>query len=122
MSVEHAGVVVAVAIVGRPVARMLQDGWTAEITRVASDGTKNACSMLYGACRTAAKALGYRRLFTYTLETEPGTSLHAAAFHKDKAIDAMPTWDRPSRRRAQTDEFGEKRPTCAKVRWIAVLR
>jgi hypothetical protein len=74
VAVSRAGRVVGVAIVGRPVARALQDGWTAEVTRVATDGTKNACSMLYGACWRAARALGYRRLGTYTLSGEGGAS------------------------------------------------
>jgi len=72
--------VVGVAIVGRPVARLLDDGWTLEVNRVATDGTKNASSMLYGACRRAAWALGYRRLITYTLPEEGGASLRAAGW------------------------------------------
>lgn len=67
-----------VAIVGRPVARMSDDGWTAEVTRLCSDGTRNVCSMLYRACWRAAKAMGYRRLITYTLESEGGASLRGA--------------------------------------------
>ena len=70
--------VCGVAIVGRPVARQLQDGWTAEVTRVATDGMSNACSKLYSACRRAALALGYRKLVTYTLQVEPGVSLRGA--------------------------------------------
>lgn len=62
----------AVAIVGRPVARMLDDGWTAEVVRLASDGARNACSMLYAASWRATRALGYRRLVTYTLPSEGG--------------------------------------------------
>lgn len=69
-----------VAIIGRPVARMLQDSWTAEVNRVATDGTRNACSMLYAAAWRAVKALGYRRLVTYTLPTESGASLRAAGW------------------------------------------
>ena len=61
-----------VAIVGRPVARMLQDGWTAEVIRLCTDGSRNACSLLYGASWRAARALGYRRLITYTLPEEGG--------------------------------------------------
>ncbi|GLI00644.1 XF1762 family protein [Phytohabitans aurantiacus] len=57
---------VGVAIVGRPVARHLDDGLTLEVTRVATDGHRNACSLLYAAAWHAAKALGYRRLITYT--------------------------------------------------------
>jgi hypothetical protein len=59
------GVLRAVAIAGRPVARLFDDGRTLEVTRVTSDGTPNACSMLYGACRRAAFALGWTRLLTY---------------------------------------------------------
>lgn len=69
-----------VAIVGRPVARHLDDGRTAEITRTATDGTRNACSMLLGACRRAARAMGYRMVITYSLPEEGGASLRAAGF------------------------------------------
>ena len=69
-----------VAIAGRPVARALQDGRTLEINRVCTDGTPNACSMLYGAIRKAARALGYERIITYTLPEEGGASLRAAGF------------------------------------------
>lgn len=99
-----------VAIVGRPVARHLDDGWTAEVTRVATDGTKNACSFLYGACWRAARALGYIRLVTYTLRVEPGTSLRAAGFeavHETKSE----RWTRPARER-----FDEDAPQ-QKIRW-----
>jgi hypothetical protein len=75
---------VGVAIVGRPVAPRLDDGLTAEITRVCTDGTRNAASMLYGACRRAARAMGYDRIFTYTLPEEGGASLRAAGFKLDK--------------------------------------
>lgn len=72
--------IVGVAIVGRPNARHSQDGFTAEVTRLCTDGTKNACSMLYSACWRAAKELGYRKLITYILDTEPGTSLKASGW------------------------------------------
>ena len=75
---------VGVAIVGRPVAPKLDDGLTAEITRVCTDGTRNAASMLYGACRKASRAMGYDRIFTYTLPEEGGASLRAAGFKLDK--------------------------------------
>ena len=78
VGVEHDGEVVGVAITGRPVSRHLDDGWTLEVNRCCTDGTKNACSMLYGASWRAAKALGYKRLITYVLDTETGTSLKAA--------------------------------------------
>jgi hypothetical protein len=69
-----------VAIVGRPVARASDDGWTLEVNRIATDGTRNACSALYGASRRAAWALGYRRLITYTLPEEGGASLRGAGW------------------------------------------
>lgn len=109
---------VAVAIAGRPVARMLDDGQTIEVTRVASDGHRNACSFLYGALTRAAKALGYRRAFTYTLQSEPGSSLKASGWKVDAELAEAPTWDRRNRPRVQTDLFGnERRPTGPKIRW-----
>ena len=69
-----------VAIAGQPIARKLDDGLTIEIRRVCTDGTRNACSILYAACAKAARAMGYRRAITYTLVSEPGTSLKAAGF------------------------------------------
>lgn len=74
---DEMGVLHGVAIVGRPVARNFDDGDTLEVVRVATDGTRNANSMLYGACRRAAFALGYRRLITYTQAEEGGASLRA---------------------------------------------
>lgn len=71
---------IGVIIVGRPVARMLDNGWTVEVTRCCTTGYKNACSKLYAAAWRAARALGYKRLITYILETEKGTSLKAAGF------------------------------------------
>lgn len=72
--------VVGVCIVGRPVSRHLDDGFTLEVNRCCTDGTKNACSMLYGAAWRAAKALGYRKLITYTLPEEGGASLRASGW------------------------------------------
>jgi hypothetical protein len=72
--------VIGVVIVGRPVSRFRDDGETAEVTRLCTDGTKNACSFLYGAAARAALALGYRCIGTYILASEPGTSLTAAGW------------------------------------------
>lgn len=71
---------VGVAICGRPVGRYLDDGITCEINRLCTDGTYNACSVLYGACCRVAKAMGYHKIITYTLQSEPGTSLKASGF------------------------------------------
>lgn len=72
--------IVGVAIVGRPVSRHLDDGWTLEVNRLCTDGTRNACSMLYAAAWRAARAMGYRKLITYILDSESGTSLRAAGW------------------------------------------
>ena len=77
---ELNGVLVGVAIVGRPVSRYLDDGKTLEVTRLCSTGEKNVCSFLYGAAARAAKALGYEKIITYTLDTEPGVSLRASGW------------------------------------------
>ncbi len=110
---------VGVAVAGRPVARMLDDGETLEVTRLATDGTPNACSLLYGACSRAAKALGYRRIYTYTLQREHGASLRASGWTLDAELDARPSWDCASRPRVQTDLFGnDRRPSEPKYRWV----
>ena len=69
-----------VVIVGRPVSRHEDNGWTLEVNRCCTDGERNACSMLYGAAWRAAKALGYKRLITYTLPDEGGASLRASGW------------------------------------------
>lgn len=80
IAVSESEEVVGVAIVGRPVARRLDDGWTLEVNRCCTDGTRNACSMLYSSAWRAAKALGYSRLITYTLPEEGGASLRGAGW------------------------------------------
>ena len=95
------GVLRGVAIVGNPAAPALQDGVLAEIRRVCTDGTRNACSMLYGACRRAARAMGRDPIITYTLPSEGGASLRAAGFVLDKLDAGGPAADwhnRPGRK------------------------
>lgn len=101
-----------VIIAGRPVARHLDDGLTLEVTRCCTDGAKNAASMLYGAAWRAAKALGYRKLITYTMQSESGTSLHAAGW---KAVAESPgrSWNTPGRPRV------DKHPLQPRIRWEA---
>lgn len=72
--------IVGGAIVGRPVSRRLDDGLTLEVTRLCTDGTRNACSMLYAAAWRAGRAMGYKRMGTYILESENGASLRAAGW------------------------------------------
>jgi hypothetical protein len=104
---EH---LVGVIVVGRPVARILDDNQTAEVTRCCTDGTRNACSLLYGAAWRAARAMGYHRLITYTLETEPGTSLRAAGWELIGPAGGG-GWNRPGRPRK------DDHPTEPKLLW-----
>ena len=69
-----------VAVCGRPVSRYYDNGLTCEINRLCTDGTRNACSMLYGACCRVAKDMGYKKIITYTLMSENGASLRASNF------------------------------------------
>jgi hypothetical protein len=96
-----------VIICGRPVGRRLDDGWTLEVTRCCTDGVKNGASMLYAAAWRAARAMGYRRVVTYTLAAEPGTSLVAAGW---KAIGSTPgkSWSCKSRPRVDKHPLGQK--------------
>jgi hypothetical protein len=104
------GAIRGVGIAGRPVSRMLQDGYTAEVTRLCTDGASNACSMIYRALWRAARALGYRRLVTYTLPIEGGTSLRAAGF-KLIGDAGGGSWHRDGRPRV------DLHPTQQKIRW-----
>lgn len=99
--------VVAVVTVGRPVARGLDDGLTLEVTRCCTDGTPHAASKLYAAAMRASRALGYRRLVTYTLAEEAGTSLIAAGW---KALWQTKggSWSCESRPRVDLHPLGQK--------------
>lgn len=100
------------AIVGRPVSRVRDDGLTLEVTRLVTDGCGNACSALYAAAWRAAKAMGYRRIGTYILKDEPGTSLKAAGW---VCLHETPgrSWSVPSRPR------DDKHPLGARTLWEA---
>lgn len=104
------GGICGVAICGRPVSRHMDDGWTLEVTRVATDGTFNACSFLYGASWRAARELGYKRLITYTLKEEPGTTLKAAGWTLIGERGGG-SWSRANRPRV------DKAPTSQKLLW-----
>ena len=110
LAVSEGSIVRGVAIVGRPVARGLEDGWTLEVNRCATDGARNACSMLYRAAWRAASALGYRRLITYTLPEEGGASLRGAGF-ACVGLRGGGSWSRASRPRVDTA------PLQGKLRW-----
>lgn len=98
------------AIVGRPVSRVLDRGWTLEVLRCVTDGTQNACSALYAAAWRAARAMGYEKLITYTLKSESGTSLKAAGWREVYTTKGG-SWNTKSRPRV------DKAPTCQKRLW-----
>lgn len=112
---KDGGELCGVVIVGRPVARNNDDGFTCEVTRLCTDGTKNACSILYANAWKAARSMGYRKIITYILYDEPGTSLLAAGFKFDGVTDGG-SWSRPSRERTQ------KAPICKKKRYIKEVK
>lgn len=93
------GTVVGVAMLGRPVSYRLDDGWTLEVTRVATDGTANAGSALYGAARRLAVAMGYRLLITYTQDGETGASLRGAGWVPAGRRGPRDDWNTPARSR-----------------------
>jgi hypothetical protein len=102
--------IVGVIIVGRPVSRNLQDGYTAEVTRLATDGTRNVCSKLYSAAWRAARALGYNKLITYILDSEPGTSLRASGW-KEVGSAGGGSWSSKARPRV------DKHPLQTKIKF-----
>ena len=108
IAAEHEGKIVGVATVGRPVSRHLDKGWTLEVTRLCTDGTRNACSKLYSACWRVSKELGYKRLITYILDSETGTSLKASNW-KLVGQRGGRSWSVPSRPRV------DKHPTQKKL-------
>lgn len=108
IAVEHEEKIVGICIVGRPVGRGNQDGWTLEVTRLCTDGTKNACSILYSAAWRVTKNMGYRRLITYILETENGASLRASNW-RYVGRRGGGTWSRVTRPRI------DKHPTSVKT-------
>ena len=111
---EIDGRLVGVIQCGRPSARGLQDGKTLEAVRLCTDGTENACSFLYSRAARVAKELGYKRIYTYILESENGASLKASGWMFD-GMTRGGSWDTPSRRRE------DKAPTCPKQRWVKWL-
>lgn len=104
------GTLVGVAIIGRPVSRMLDNGLTLEVNRVATDGTKNASSALYGAARRATFALGFKKLITYTLPSESGSSLRGAGW-RCLGLAGGGKWSRNSRERS------DNHPRQEKLKW-----
>lgn len=125
---EEEGKLVGVCVVGRPVSRHLDDGSTLEVTRLCTDGTRNACSFLYGRAARVAKDMGYSKIITYILETENGSSLKASNWHCENDSAGGGNWSSPSRPRelelTQMSLLPNKEikyPTCKKQRWVKEL-
>jgi len=100
-----------VVMVTLPLNQNHMDGWTLEVARCCTDGAKNAPSMLYGAAWRVAKEMGYRRMLTYTLNSEPGTSLRAAGWRETGTTDGKRPWNK---RRGRSSGGGAG---IAKIRW-----
>ena len=107
IAASDGGKIVGVAVVGRPVARHLQDGFTVEVTRLCTDGTRNAPSMLYSACWRIAREMGYRKLITYILDSEPGTTLRASGWRL-VGTRGGGSWNTPSRPRVDNHPLQKK--------------
>ncbi len=105
------GILVGVAIAGRPVCRRLDDGKTLEILRVCTDGTANACSFLYSRCARIARLMGYEKVITYTLESEGGASLRAVGAKPTGPLESH-EWSNPHRPRQSQPVYHEP-----KYRW-----
>ena len=122
---EVGGKLVGVATVGQPLARLLCDGYTLEVTRLCTDGTKGVCSFLYSRCARIAKEMGYHKIITYILESEDGTSLKASGWHCEVEKCGGGSWNVPSRPRELVVKtlFGEiqKYPVNKKQRWAKEL-
>ena len=116
IGVEHNGRLVGGCAVGRPVARKLNYKEIVEVTRLVTDGTKNACSMLYSSAARAASALGYKKIQTYILNSEPGTSLRAYGWVLEDDDCGGGQWKHTDGKKRRTDQ-----PVCRKQRWARVL-
>lgn len=108
------GKLVGVAICGRPVSRKLDDGLTCEVNRLCTDGTRNTCSMLYGACCRVAKEMGYEKIITYILESENGASLKASNFVCEGLAGGL-KW-------TGSRDTGQEYPHEMKTRWSKSLK
>lgn len=113
-AIDADGIMVGIVQVGRPVARGYNGQAVCEATRLCTDGTRNACSFLYAAAARKARRMGYSKIITYILDTENGTSLRAAGWHKEADIRGH-AWGCKSRPRSTSA------PTCDKQRWAKDL-
>lgn len=106
---------VGVIQVGRPVSRMLDDGFTLEVVRLCTDGSPQICSFLYSKAARIAKEMGYKKIITYILQSEAGTSLKATGWKCETQKCGGGDWNRIGRPRMT------KAPQCLKQRWCKIL-
>lgn len=117
-------ILIGVAIVGRPTGRYLDDGKTLEVTRLCTDGTRNACSFLYSACARRAKKDGYEKIITFILESETGASLKASGWECEAKRCGKPFWnaERYADKEIQMTLWQKKKPPHEyKQRWVKKL-
>lgn len=115
--IDDAGELRGAVIVGRPVARGVEQYRVAEVARLVTDGAPNACSLLYGAAARAAQAMGFDRIQTYILQDEAGVSLKAAGWSFEAATDGGDWNDSPRRGTRRIDQ-----PMQQKQRWSRIFR
>ena len=121
------GEIVGVAQVGRPISRNLCDGYTLEVLRLCTNGGKDVCSFLYSRCARIAKEMGYRKIITYILESEPGTSLKASGWTLEDGNCGGATWENCTRTKQRPVQLSmieqkQKYPVgVAKQRWAKKL-
>lgn len=104
-----------VAVTGRPVSRCLDDGLTAEVTRLCTDGIRNACSFLYAACARIARSMGYEKIITYILASENGASLRASGWNCE-GLCGGGEWSAPGRPRKPSQNTDKKKRYCKELR------
>lgn len=112
---EHQGKLVGVATVGRPVARNTDQKYVAEVTRLCTDGTSNACSFLYATCARIAKEMGFKKIQTFILDSEPGCTLEASGWTFE-SISAGGDWTSKSKPNRRQDQ-----PQCPKRKYSKEL-
>jgi hypothetical protein len=113
---DNDGTLHGAAIIGRPVARLAGSPRDVlEVVRLVSDGTQNACSILYAAAARAGLAMGYLRIQTYILDDEPGTTLTAAGWTCEGEAGGG-QWKHTDGKPRRTDQ-----PTGMKSRWAKEL-
>ena len=127
IAAKQDGKIVGVAQVGRPISRNLCDGYTLEVLRLCTNGEKDVCSFLYSKCARIAKEMGYRKIITYILETEPGTSLKASGWTCEDSNCGGATWENCTRTKERPVQLSmidqkQKYPVgVAKQRWSKEL-